>query len=275
MKLLKYISFFILTSVMFYSCGEDESMTKKLENGINVFTFTETIVGYSAIADGAEYTIDLNAKITGPNMQNVSGAISAKMVVDTEASTAIEGTHYRIDNPNLTLSKDGDYLGIANITMLTNGIQTPLAASPKLVVRFEDVSGSTTVAGSQKSLVLTLNYACPSFLAGDYTVVVLRDGAVITPYSDVTITNTGIGEYRTSEVGHWAQASLGYTPGFTFTDVCNVLNVPSQNLVDAYGNIVQGTKPGSADPVTGILEIEYSISSSGWSSVYTCTYTPK
>ncbi len=273
MKLLKYISFFILTSVMFYSCGEDESMTIKLENGINVFTFTETIVGYSAIADGSEYVIDLKTKITGPNMQNVSGAISAKMVVDTEASTAIEGTHYRIDNSDLTLNEAGDYFGISNITMLTEGIVTPLATSPKLVVRYEQVSGSSDVVGSGKSLVLTLNYACPSALEGVYDVRTTSSTGADVSWTE-TINNIGVGKYLTQHVGTWNPA-LNPVYGFVFNDVCSVITVPNQGLADIYSNAVYGTSDGNVDPATGIITINYTIEFGAGNRDYVAVYTPQ
>jgi hypothetical protein len=99
-----------------------------------------------------------------------------------------------------------------------------------------------------------------------------RDGGAPVTWTE-TITKTGIGQYRTQRVGHWADLGVG-TPGFTFTDVCGVLSVPGQNLVDYYSNWVEGTEFGSADPETGVLHIVYSISSSAWTSIYDCTYVP-
>lgn len=264
----------MLTSLMFISCGEDESMTKKLENGVNVFTFLETTQGFSAIADGSEYTVDLKTKVTGPNMQNVSGAVTATMVVDA-ASTAIEGVHYRIDNPNVTLSSDGDYLGIANITMLTEGIATPLAESPVLVLSFADASGSSAVVGGAKKLNLTLNYACPSSLEGSYDVFTTRDDGR-GPYNwTETVKNIGVGEYLTEYVGTWIPPLNGDGYGFVFTDVCEVLTVPNQGLADIYSNAVYGASAGSVDAATGVLTISYVIEFGSGPVTYTSVYTPK
>jgi hypothetical protein len=100
------------------------------------------------------------------------------------------------------------------------------------------------------------------------------DGTVsIINFSDY-FTETDAGEYRTGEVGHWIGGLGVGTPGYTFYDVCNVITVPGQNLVDYYGNWVQGVELGSVDPATGVISIVYSITSSGWSSNYNCTYTP-
>ena len=265
----------MLTSLMFLSCGEDESMTKKLENGINVFTFLETTKGYSAIADGSEYTIDIKTKVTGPNMQDVSGPVTATMVVDTENSTAIEGVHYRIDNPDVTLTSEGDYLGISNVIMLTEGIATPLDKSPVLVLSFTNATGSSAVVGGSKKLNLTLNYSCPSSLEGTYDVFTTRDDGR-GPYNwTESIQNIGVGEYLTEYVGTWNPPlnSDGY--GFIFTDVCDVLTVPNQGLADIYSNAVYGASSGSIDPATGVLTISYVIEFSSGNVTYTSVYTPQ
>jgi hypothetical protein len=158
--------------------------------------------------------------------------------------------------------------------MLTVGIEAPLDVSPVLVLEATAATGADNVAPSGKTCPVTLNYACFSNLSGDYTVTVLRDGGAITPYSDVSIAETGIGEYRTSKVGHWNDLGVG-TPGYTFYDVCDVLTVPGQNLVDYYSNWVHGdeSEDGSHDPETGILHIVYKITST-WESEYDNTYVP-
>ncbi len=276
MKKLKYILLFIIAVSLFNSC---ESVVQTgdvydIKDGKNLVMFAKTKIAATQIAESGEYATPVKVKLEGPTTANVSGDLQVTVSVDAAASTAVEGTHYRLDNAAVVLKKSENYIGLVNFTMLTAGIQTPLDESPVLVLNVNAVSGDGKVINSGKPVKVTLNYACPSELQGNYTVVVLRDGGVITPYTNVTITKTGIGIYRTSEVGHWPASSLGYTPGFTFSDVCGVLDVPQQNLVEAYGNQVQSTEPGSVDYDNGVLHIVYSISSSGWSSVYDCTYTP-
>jgi len=207
-------------------------------------------------------------------MQNVSGPVTATIVVDTEATTAVEGVHYRIDNPNVTLNSEGDYFGIANVTMLTEGIATPLASSPVLVLSFADASGSAAVVGGNKKLNLTLNYACPSFLAGNYDVTVTwADGSYTE--TDEVLVEVGIGVYQGTYVAKWG--NLGTPPGYgiEFSDVCGVLTVPAQDLAGWYSNDTYGTKAGNVDPVTGVITLYYFVASGSGDFDYTAVYTPK
>jgi hypothetical protein len=144
-----------------------------------------------------------------------------------------------------------------------------------LVLKVTQVTGDPMVLNSGKPISITMNYACPSFLEGTYDVTTEYtgyDGSVTILEWTETITNTGIGEYRTERVGHWTQAALGGTPGFTFTDVCGQISVPGQNLVDLYSNWVEGTDFGSVDEVTGNLYIEYSVCVPTGCRYYKSTY---
>jgi hypothetical protein len=136
-----------------------------------------------------------------------------------------------------------------------------------------DATGDASVTGTGKPVKIVFSYACFSDLSGDYNVTTLRDGAPITPYSSTTITETGVGEYRTTKVGHWDDLGVG-TPGFTFYDVCDVLTVPTQDLVEYYSNVVHGDEsPDGEVKEDGTLVITYKITSS-WESEYESTYTP-
>lgn len=274
MKNIKYILFLLVGVLIWNACDEDDSVVYDIDGGTNLAVFEQSQQAVTRIADGTEYPVEVKMKLQGPNLSKVAGDVTVTIAAHS-SSTAVEGTHYRIDNNSVTLKSDNNYLGLFDgVTMLTEGIATPLATSPKLVLEVTTASGDNSVVASGKTIPVTLNYACPSELQGAYTVVVLRDGGVITPYTNVTITQTGVGTYRTSEVGHWSAATLGNTPGFTFTDVCSVIAVPQQSLVEAYGNQVQSFQPGSVDPDTGVLHIVYKISSSDWESEYDCTFTP-
>lgn len=265
----------ILSVVLLNSCWEDTTTDDLNMLGNNVAGFEATSQSIAAVADGNAYEFELRMKVKGPTYTDLTQDVTVT-VSASDASTAIEGTHFRIDEPTLTLKADNNYLGLFKITMLTEGIETPLDKSPILVLEATAVSGPDKVAPSGKPLTITMNYACFSDLSGNYDVVVLRDGAPISPYSVVTLTETGIGEYRTSEVGHWGQATLGGTPGFTFYDVCNVITIPGQNLVDTYSNWVNtdGVEPGEVDPETGVITLAYKITST-WESLYEWTLTPQ
>lgn len=275
MKTLKYFLIFILSTGLFNSCLIDDESTLELNGqGPNLGGFEQANTTISAIADGAEYKFDLKVKVFGPTSMNLTNDVTLKIAADP-SSTAVQGKHYRIDSPTITLSPSKNMLGLFKITMLTQGIKTPLAASPKLVLRVTEVTGDPNVLNSGKPINITMNYACPSFLEGTYDVTTeytATTGAVSTLTWTEDIVKTGIGEYRTTRVGHWTPAQLGGTPGFTFTDVCGKLSIPGQNLVDLYANWVEATDFGSANEETGTLYMEYSVCYGGACRYYKSTY---
>lgn len=277
MKTLKYILVLILSVGLFNSCLFEET-AQELElngQGPNLGGFELARTALAAIADGEEYQFDLKVKVFGPTWTEITSPVTLTIGVDP-SSTAVEGTHFRIDNPTITLSPDNNMLGLFKITMLTEGIETPLPVSPVLVLKVTQVSGAPNVVNSGKPISITLNYACPSFLEGTYNVTTeytATDGSVSIREWTEYITETGIGEYRTTRVGHWTPDQLAPgDPGFTFTDVCGVLTVPEQNLADYWANIVVGTAFGTADPETGELYIEYSVCYGGACRFYKSTY---
>ncbi len=280
MKTLRYIFILLLSLGISNSCLiEDESTLDLNDDGFNLAGFEESRKTLSAIADGAENDFQLKVKVAGPTWGDVKNPVTLTIGADP-SSTAVAGTHYKIKNPTITLSPDNNMLGLFTITMLTKGIQTPLAKSPVLVLKVTQTSGDNTVSHSGKPITLTLNYACPSFLEGTYTLTIQRVNTAGVPStivrSDEVITKTGIGTYRTTYVGHWTPAQLAPgTPGFTFTDVCGKLTVVEGNLADYWANMVAGTDFGYVDETTGNLYMEYSVCTSSGCNYYKCTYVKK
>lgn len=274
MKKLKYLLIFILSLGIFNSCLIDDETDLDLNaDGYNLIGFEDASMTVAGITDGSEYTFKLEVKLIGPTSMGVTNDITLTFGAH-KSSTAIEGTHFRIDNSTVTLAASDNHLALVEFTMLTDGLVAPLDEVPVLVLEVVSASGDPTVVINGKTMTVSLSYACFSNLAGTYNATMIRDGGTPVNYVD-KITETGVGEYRTTEVGHWIGGLGVGTPGFTFYDVCNVITVPGQDLVDYYGNLVEGTQLGSVDPGTGIIHIVYSISSSGWSSVYDCTYVPE
>lgn len=273
MKKIKIIFLLIFGIAIIPAClVEDGAPTDDYKMGPNLAGFEDKSMNMGGIANGDSYVFELPMKVIGPTSVDIAGDVTVTVSADP-ASTAIEGVHYKLENKTLTLSNNNNLLGLLPITLLSEGIEAPLDVSPVLILNATDASGVENILANGKPLTITLNYLCNSVLAGKYNVVMKRDGGEAVEYIDI-ITETGIGEYRTSEVGHWIGGLGVGTPGFTFLDVCGVLTVPGQGLVDYYSNHVEGTEPGSEDEETGVLHIVYSISSDAWSSVYDCTYTP-
>lgn len=263
MKNIKYILIFILSISFLTSCFDDETGLELNDEGNNVAGFTNSSENVSKIASGDEYLVDLKMKLTGPTVLDLTNDVTVTFGA-ASGSTAIEGVHYRIDNPTTTLTKADNYLGYAQIVMLTEGIEAPIdGPSPILILTATATTGENKVVASGKTVSVTLNYACDSNLDGTYTETIeyWRSGAFVsTTTRSVTFTKTGVGEYRTSEVGHWTQSALGGTPGFTFYDVCGAISIPGQNLVDLYSNWVQGVSGASSvDETTGNIYMEYTI----------------
>jgi|GEM_PF-607137 hypothetical protein len=283
MKTLKYIFLLVLVVGTFNSCFEDNTIYEQNDDGPNMVGFRDPSVTLGAVADGNEYTYVLPVKVFGPTLTDVKSVVTATIGVD-ESSTAIEGTHFRLDNPTITFDPDNNLLNNFEVTMLTEGIEAPLDEAPVLVLKVTDVSGSSNVVASGKTISITLNYGCFSNLAGIYSVVVVRtnyDGVVTEyPAYEEEIKSTGIGEYRTSYIGHYIPTN-GYpdglgagTEGFSFNDVCDVLSVPLQNLNDYYSNEVSGTDFGAVDPETGVLTLKYQITFAAGIRSYVSVYTP-
>jgi hypothetical protein len=280
MKNIKYLFVLFFSTLTFVSCFDDETGLELNDEGPNVAGFTNTRESISRIASGAQYQIELKMKVEGPSTSDLTGDVTVTYAA-TSASTAIEGVHYKLTNPTATLTKANNYLGWGSFTMLTAGIDAPLAGpSPILVLQATTTTGDGTVIANGKPVQITLNYACFSNLAGNYTETTqyYRGGVFQgTTTRPAVITQTGEGTYRTSDVGHWTQAALGGTPGYTFYDICDTIDIPGQNLVDTYSNWVEGV-PGasSVDPDTGIITVEYTIVVPPATSdrVYYTTYVP-
>ena len=218
-------------------------------------------------------------KLDGPTTGDISGDITVTIEVDKDASTAVEGTHYSNDNPSITLKKEDNYMGVFEFSQLTEGIETPLDELPYVVLKIKSVTGAENVIPSGKPLKITLSYACPSNLEGNYNAHMVYtgyDGSVSEIDFTDYITETGIGQYRTTEVGHWIGGLGVGTPGYTFYDVCSEITIPGQYLVDYYANWVQGTSKGSVDE-NGVIHVQYSIcypQGSDHCRYYDVTYTP-
>jgi hypothetical protein len=291
MKTMKYlISIVILSLATFNSCLVDKTTPyDDNEKGKNVAGFDLTRTSVAGIADGTEYTFPMKVKIVGPTVRDLSNDVTLIIAPDTEAMSeaaaanpkltpAIQGTHFKITNPQVVLTKADNYLGTINITMTTAGLVTPLAKSPILILKTVSATGDDNVTNNGKKLEVSMNFACYSEFQGSYTVTINRvstTGAASTIVrTDETFTKIGVETYRTKYVGHWTPAQLAPgTPGFTFLNSCNELIIPEQNLADYWANMVNGMSIGKYDPVAGTFYMEYTVCyPPGTCNTYKCTY---
>lgn len=273
MKKILYILFIALGVTMVTSCDEaEEGLIGQIENGTNLINFFDNNISYGAVANGEEYQIEYEVFIQGPSTTDARGDVTVTVSVDG-SSTAVEGTHYRLDQNTLVLKESDDYRGIMTVTMLTEGIVTPLAVSPVLVLKMESATGADKVLATGKKQTIELSYACPSFLAGNYTVAISYEGKTDT-YDDEVLVEVGLGIFQGTYVAKWGYLS-GTPYGIEFKDVCGVATVPKQGLAGTYSNDVHGTKAGSVDPDTGVITIYYFADSGSGAYNYTAVYTPR
>lgn len=283
---IKFIMLLALSVTTLTSCFledvlvETEEPSATNDDGANLASFTNTSRVIGGIANGDEYVFDLKMSVYGPTVTDLNGDVAIAISVDP-SSTAVEGTHFKLDVNTMTLAQSNNYLGFFPLTLLSDGIDAPLAVSPVLKLIVSSASGADNVLGNGKPITLTLNYLCNSELAGDYDAEMQYTtvGGDVSFYSFIdTFVETGTGEYRTTVDHHWGSLGVG-TPGYTFFDVCGVITIPGQNLADFYGNWVDdlGVR-GFADPDTGVITVDYTICFPQGGSdcrLYSVTYTPR
>ena len=272
MKKLLYILFIALGVTIVTSCDESgDGLIEQIENGDNLISFFDDNIAYGAVANGDEHQIEFEVFIQGPTTKDASGDVTVTIGVD-ESSTAVEGTHYRLDQKTFVLKESDDYRGIMSVTMLTEGIATPLDVSPELVLKMESATGADKVIATGKKQQITLDYACPSFLAGNYSVTVTWSAGSYTENDEVLV-EVGIGIYQGTYVAKWGDLGVSTGYGIEFKEICGVVTVPKQNLAGYYSNDVHGIKAGSVDS-DGVITIHYFAGSGSGDFDYTAVYTP-
>lgn len=273
MRKMKKLSFIIviLCSTLLSSCFDDAfNISEEIKATDNVIGFVKSNASVSGIADGTEYEFSFPVQVFGPTSDQLTGTYTAKVSVDP-SSTAVEGVHYRLEEKVISAGEEGGFLSLFSLVMLTEGIETPLAENPVLILNVSDAEGPGNVMASGAQLKISMLYLCPSDLSGDYVTTIVRDDGQTYVYEE-TITEIGVGQYRGESVGHWAPGAIGGTPGFNFTDVCGTITVPTQNLVDLYSNLVSQAGKSYVDPETGNIHIEYTIPLSAGDRTYKADY---
>ncbi len=242
MKKIKYILIFILSVGIFNSClVDDTAEIDSNDAGPNLASFENTSMSFGAVADGSLYEYFIPIKVNGPTYMDITSDISVTVGVDVANSTAEEGVHFSIPTKTVTLEADQNHLFKLPINIITEDITAPL--SKKLVLEIVDASGDPSIVNNGKKLNITINYGCPSDLAGTY----LDDN-----FNDVvTVEEIGVGLYRCSAVTYFVN---DYP--FDFTDVCGQLTVVGSYLTDNFGIAVTGSGTDNED---GTLTISLNV----------------
>lgn len=279
MNTFKYILILLAGALLLASCSEDNTFISDIEEGDNLAGFTDNSQSVANVANGDEYSVEVTMNLTGPSVDVLSGDYTATVQPDWEGIPgdvrAEEGTHFRIDDNQVTFDESNDYQATFDFTMLSQGIDAPLDDSPQFNLRASEVTGGEGVIPSGKALEVTLNYACPSNLQGVYNVDVNNGAAT---YSDVQVVKTGVGEYDTNLLGPFGPANEppnNFERGLIINDVCGTISVPDQTLAQ-FSNPVSGVNEhdveGDAETPGGVTSftLEYEIDGYGTqTSVYT------
>jgi len=282
MKKINSLLLFILALGVFASCDKEieSDLIKGIRDGDNVVTFNKRKLSFTGVADpsGPGVDFDVFVRLTGPSIDGVTGDLNVSFEGNTDGVSsgdeAQAGVHYTLGS-DIVLKEDQGYLGQFKLKMLTKDLPSPLTKKFNLVVK--DVNGNA-IPGAPAQI--TFNYACPSELAGDYSVAITNSNGGSRNYDD-TISKVGIGEYWTENVGTWAPGTI--PGGLYFTDLCGEISIPAHNLGDYYSNQVYEFKKGFVkyvDPNATVKVVEsitfyYTIEFSAGNTNYTAVYTKK
>lgn len=274
MKKLNNI-FLIGLSVFFFSCVDDKTLVDEIEATPNLVGFSNASMPMSAIADGEEYDFAIQMQVKGPRLNDMEGPVTATLSIDP-ASTAVEGTHFRLDSKEITISPDDNYLGLVPITLLTTGIAAPLDENPFLLLNVESTSGDGSVIANGKPIQINMLYLCPHDLTGTYTVTNSVCGSSIT--TQITKNADGSWHIGTADGGLLQFCSTNSTlvNSGDIQVVCSVVQATNTLTygTGGSGNGIGDITGGTWDEETGVLTLNHTDAFFSWSGgAYTSTYT--
>jgi len=278
----KIFNLFVVVSLLFfYSCNDnadfptDDLMTDTATEGgaiLAVSTATEgKLLGIPSSQDFdvatvsfAEVGLDMEVILMSGGW-DVQGYEIVKTLNGGAETVVVSGTSLPLTASYTTTE---DY---------TNG----LGVSPEDLRIGDVISFSTKIIRADGSAVYSnegtynVTVSCSSDLAKTYDVslhYVRTSTGTDTWYSfQDTFSVTGVGEYRTTEVGPWIGGLGVGVPGMTLVDLCGAITIPEQNLLEYYSNIVLGS--GTVDGDTGVITVEYTICADDCREL-TAVYTP-
>lgn len=272
---MKYIKLILIILIAFNitGCFEDTTIDDEIAGTPNLVTFSRQEVSASATADGSEYTKEVNLKFIGPRLDEVKNQVTVNVSVD-ESSTAVEGTHYRLDQTQITFGPDDNFLAKLPFTMLTAGIQAPLEENPELVLNLENASGDPSVIASGKKLKINLLYLCFADLSGTY--LVTNDNCDTGGYTIEISQNPDGSWYLESAdggfLGH-CTANTGLANFGTINVVCGEVQ-PSDDLEYVGCCDIGNIQGGTWDQQSGVLIMEHTQEfTPNWAGSWKSTYT--
>lgn len=261
------------------SCDDDE---------VGTFGPNETIVGFTAnyaptfAIDQPTATLNVPVNLVSYENETFPGDVTVQVAVD-EASTAQVGVDYAGLTTTSVTVPSGSTVAFIPVTVYPEALDPD--APTKLILNMTAVTTDNAIIGQQYSRVeITLQGVCVSFLSGNYSNVTTNpangyeyhyNNEAISLYEgETTYITQYIGAYHGTAFPAGTVFSGGApvgssvalavpSAGYYFTDICGKLQVPTQNLAQAYSNEVRQNATQFANSTvneeTGQITIHYSI----------------
>ncbi|RJE70662.1 hypothetical protein [Reichenbachiella sp. MSK19-1] len=276
MKNFIYIILVTIVAGNLVSCVDSTAPEDEFGSGasaVNFAGFTQSSQALSAVVYDDERSYDSNIafEVKGPSMESTTGDVAVSIAID-ESSTAVEGTHFTLDEKSIVLSEDGDYRGLLPITVLTAGIEPPNTFD--LILKISSVDGKGVVANG-KTIAVKMVYQCYSDLSGTY--LVQNDAncgtAVLTTIvkNDDGSWHIGIGDG--GFLGHGCTGNPGLDNWSNIVELCGEI-LPSDDLEYADCCTIGNIQGGTWDADNGILTMEHTQAFTGnWAGAWVSTYT--
>lgn len=216
MKTIKNIFGLLLVVIMATSCLDDTLITDGAESSPLLVGFVSSTQLAGVLADGEEYPQLVKVALSGPSLAEATKDIKLTFSV-AESSTAVEGEHFTLASNTVTVPVSEGLIG-ANIpfTILSDGMDSP--SSKILILNITSAEGGL-VNSKTGTVTITINYLCPSDLAGSYS----ASGKTF------NIERISEGLYRSEIMGGFAGDYW-----FEFSDLCGVLTLTDWQHLASY-----------------------------------------
>ena len=280
-KTFKNLACLFIATLAIVSCdsvGDDDELNYGSGPYVAQFS-TAAKTGFFLKDDNEVFNFDIPLELVGGNGLAVDSDLNLTFEVNTDLSTAIEGTHFTFATSatNAVIPAGNKFASIKiNVDSATLDDQNPPVLVLDLLAASAD-GKNVVVSGNKSRITITLQGTCTSDLAGNYSVSTTRLSPAGGPYTrtDEFIDEIGVGTYNTTTAGNfkavadltltgtWNDLPAAADAGYDFKDVCGRIRVEEQNLGHAYLNLIKQTAAQSAlstvNEATGVITIEYSI----------------
>lgn len=264
------------------SCSDDDLKPEGDFTGNKIVGFGKSFESVAFFEDEGVVAKEFAVNLIGLGNGQVSNEdIVVNYTIDTENSTAVEGTEFNFtDTSGQIIIPAGTTFGMFPLNVNTGNLNA--VAKTQLVLKLTDASGNAVI-GAQYDTLKIVFVGCKSQIATaagtGYTLMVTNttSGAVRNFPGVEIVKLTGTNTFLTTTTGTWLIGQLASpTQGYDFIDICGEITVPEQQLGHFYSNKVRGY---SADGVDGKVVdadhfyVKYEITFAAGNQKYLAEYT--